>query len=345
MLPSPLIFLSESNSPIDTFQLAIWLIVSSLRPPQQMRCIPYISLRCALSAQTWRPGSQKLWIFQPLHHSNRGFVWWTKQVCQTHPNLQLSAATPPFPLAHSSTNLTVLCTSAPPRGLRNWSDRSCNFIGDVTLQAFGNKGFVGSCRTNETRWFSSMLHFTCRCITKGISQNPFTLMFEEASTLKLNCLNPSCTCVGGLVNVLPAVAPTFSKDAPSSTAHVGVFILSLHVFRSQNHFFQVSQYLWICEPWLLWSGLNSAYYASELNQNLYFDLYPDCRVPIFLWTLDYSESEILFSAAMHRSCAALAVLSLPLASVAAWRQLRPTTSSRSGTSILFNNAKYILYST
>ena len=83
----------------------------------------------------------------------------------------------------------------------------------------------------------------------------------------------------------------------------------------------------------------------NLIKTLYFDLYPDCRVPIFLWTLDYSESEILFSAAMHRSCAALAVLSLPLASVAAWRQLRPTTSSRSGTSILFNNAKYILYST
>ena len=211
----------------------------------------------------------------------QGICFVTKQVCQAHPNLQLSAATPPFPLAHSSTNLTVLCTSAPPRGLRNWSDRSCNFIGDVTLQAFGNKGFVGSCRTNETRWFSSMLHFTCRCITKGISQNPFTLMFEEASTLKLNCLNPSCTCVGGLVNVLPAVAPTFSKDAPSSTAHVGVFILSLHVFRSQNHFFQVSQYLWICEPWLLWSGLNSAYYASELNQNF------------ILWSLSWLQSSDL----------------------------------------------------
>ena len=280
--------------------------------------------------------------FAPLQ---QGICLVTKQVCQTHPNLQLSAATPPFPLAHSSTNLTVLCTSAPPRGLRNWSDRSCNFIGDVTLQAFGNKGFVGSCRTNETRWFSSMLHFTCRCITKGISQNPFTLMFEEASTLKLNCLNPSCTCVGGLVNVLPAVAPTFSKDAPSSTAHVGVFILSLHVFRSQNHFFRsVSTFEYVNHGCF---GQVSIQLTMLLNliKTLYFDLYPDCRVPIFLWTLDYSESEILFSAAMHRSCAALAVLSLPLASVAAWRQLRPTTSSRSGTSILFNNAKYILYST
>ena len=168
-------------NPIDTFQLAIWLIVSSLRPPQKMRCIPYM---CAV---LWAPKH-----VSQVHRNCRFSNLCTtptrdlfcdqaskiaKQVCQAHPNFQLSAATPPFPLAHSSTNLTVLCTSAPPRGLRNWSDRSCNFIGDVTLQAFGNKGFVGSCRTNETRWFSSMLHFTCRCSTKGISVRTLSRWF------------------------------------------------------------------------------------------------------------------------------------------------------------------------